>query len=1117
MHQNRIAAVRIVFSFVTFLALTTTYLQANSKSPEINGYQIPTQTVVNSGHTGFLTGPNSGDALDIAFAYLYEHAAELSIEARDLDEAFVKDQYLSKHSGISHIYLSQTVGGIEIDRAQIGIHIAADGSVVSVNSSFLQGAWQKIKGTVRQTAIEATSAAALHLGYVVSTEIQVVDTEQGISRRGTVSNGGFARGAIATELAYLAVSEKEIRPIWTVDINEPGAQNHWIMGVDADNGQPLLQRNLVVADRFEGPGDPTRNHLPQAQRDSSKRRGINVYEVFPQPFEYPYDGPRMSLVDPASPTASPFGWHDTNGAPGAEFTITRGNNTHAFLDRDNNDNPDAGADVDGGADLDFSGSLVELDLMEEPSTYSNAAVVNLFYWVNTIHDILYNYGFDEASGNFQVNNYGNGGADNDDVIAYAQKGADAGQFNNAFFGTPSDGGRPEMLMLEWNLTTPNRDGDFSSGIMAHEFGHGVSNRLTGGPSTASCLNNAEQMGEGWSDFFGLVLTAVASDTDVLPRGIGVYALGQPIEGAGIRQRRYTTDLAINEFTYADLPGQSGSHQVGFLWCSIIWEVYWGLVDEYGFNPDVYGDWTTGGNNLAIQLIMDGMKLQPCGPGMVDGRDAILQADVALTGGVNQCIIWRAFAKRGLGAAADQGSADDTTDGTADFNIPVACDTFGVALDEQSICAGGDAVFEIAVGEAWVGAVTFSSSGEPAGTTVVFSPNPIPVPPGMVTMTVSNTGSVPFGDTTITISGTDGVTVELMDVTLHTFDAIPAIPTLGTPGDGAIDVAIQPTLMWSDGSQTDESTLEVATDMAFSNIVFTTMTDSGSAQTASRLASLTTHYWRVKSSNPCGESVFSSVFSFTTLEQPDYFTELFDTNNDMAFMTVSYLPDGSGDFYNSCSEAAASFPTDPTGGVNLVLSDDDSQEVVLVNPVFLYGVSYASLFVGSNGYLTFGQSDTDYTETLADHFDLPRISGVFDDMNPTAGGSVSYRELADRVVVTYDGVAEYNTTNSNSFQIEMFFNGDIIVTYLGIDITDGLSGISDGNGLPVDYVESDLSAGSCSACLGDFNGDMVVDIGDLNMMAGSWGTLNLAHDLNADNTNNLLDMIMVEALFGACAR
>ena len=49
---------------------------------------------------------------------------------------------------------------------------------------------------------------------------------------------------------------------------------------------------------------------------------------------------------------------------------------------------------------------------------------------------------------------------------------------------------------------PDRDSDLDNGVIAHEYGHGISNRLTGGPTTVTCLNNAEQMGEGWSDWFG---------------------------------------------------------------------------------------------------------------------------------------------------------------------------------------------------------------------------------------------------------------------------------------------------------------------------------------------------------------------------------------------------------------------------------------------------------------------------------------------------------------------------------------------------------------------------------------------------------------------------------------
>jgi len=67
-----------------------------------------------------------------------------------------------------------------------------------------------------------------------------------------------------------------------------------------------------------------------------------------------------------------------------------------------------------------------------------------------------------------------------------------------------------------------------------------------------------------------------------------------------------------------------------------------------------------------------MKLQACSPGFVDARDAILLADQNDTGGQNQCAIWKAFARRGLGFSADQGSSNSTSDGTQAFDMPSLC-------------------------------------------------------------------------------------------------------------------------------------------------------------------------------------------------------------------------------------------------------------------------------------------------------------------------------------------------------------------------------------------------------------------------------------------------------------
>ena len=147
----------------------------------------------------------------------------------------------------------------------------------------------------------------------------------------------------------------------------------------------------------------------------------------------------------------------------------------------------------------------------------------------------------------------------------------------------------------------------------------------------------------------------------------------PRAGPGIRPARYSTDLTVNDFTYGDIGGLSIPHGVGFVWATTIWDMTWALIDEYGFDPDlINGD---GGNMLALQLVNDGIKLQGCLPGFVTGRDAILAADVALTGGENALLIWETFARRGLGWSANQGSTDSTGDGVEAFDLPPQFDRF----------------------------------------------------------------------------------------------------------------------------------------------------------------------------------------------------------------------------------------------------------------------------------------------------------------------------------------------------------------------------------------------------------------------------------------------------------
>jgi extracellular elastinolytic metalloproteinase len=149
-----------------------------------------------------------------------------------------------------------------------------------------------------------------------------------------------------------------------------------------------------------------------------------------------YSGPA-----PGTSAESPQGWLGS----GSQTTVSiSGNNAHAYLDTNADNLPDP-----GGAAVANGSFVTAANLSASPSTTANrnVAVQNLFFLNNVVHDELYAHGFDEAAGNFQADNFGNGGLADDPVNAEAQ---DGGGLNNANFATPADGSSPRMQMYLWS-------------------------------------------------------------------------------------------------------------------------------------------------------------------------------------------------------------------------------------------------------------------------------------------------------------------------------------------------------------------------------------------------------------------------------------------------------------------------------------------------------------------------------------------------------------------------------------------------------------------------------------------------------------------------------------------
>ena len=597
-----------------------------------------------SSQRGFLSAAATGKPIDIAMDFVRRNLAALGLEETDLAGYTVSNVVYSKVTGATRIYLQQRYQGVPVYNAQLQINVNRDGRIISVNNSFMAGLQRAVRSLTPGKQLPAAVGEALKFSGIKAAPIAAGTPGQGVQLRSRVANAGISLEPIDGALMLLPIRPGEARLVWNFQIHTLDKQHMWDLTVDADTGQVWTRFDWVAGDQ---------------------------YRVYPLPVESPNhttplppsDG-RQLVVNPANALASPFGWNDTNGAAGAESTLTTGNNVDAYTDVDANNTADANSRPNGGASLNFD---FPLDLTLAPSGYRPAAVANLYYINNIIHDIQYQYGFDEAAGNFQVNNYGRGGAGNDSVRAEAQDGSGT---NNANFGTPSDGSRPRMQMYIWTSPNPDRDGDLDTGIVVHEYGHGISNRQVGG-GNVNCLTNNQQPGEGLSDWWALAYTARASDTGATPRGLGTYALNQQTNGTGIRTQRYSTDPAVNTWTYASINGMAIPHGVGSVWAQGAWEMYWKLVNTYGFDANLYNAAGNAGNQRAMLYVNEGMKNTACNPTFTQVRDGIIQAAQDNHGGEDVCRLWEAFAGFGLGTNAVSGGANSTSP-TNGFNVPASC-------------------------------------------------------------------------------------------------------------------------------------------------------------------------------------------------------------------------------------------------------------------------------------------------------------------------------------------------------------------------------------------------------------------------------------------------------------
>jgi extracellular elastinolytic metalloproteinase len=577
-------------------------------------------------YTGTLTEPRTGTPETIAREFIGNHPTLFGIADKDLNDYQITRNIKTEHNGSTNLSYHQFYQGLEVFNAEIRVNLANNGSIISVGANHVPALTGSV--TPKLSASEAVIAGAKSTA-TKSTFIPIIKSiAQSPNQKIIFEAGPFAADISAALVIFpLGTTPK---PAWMVTFVETDTPNVYLILIDAETGEMLYRQNLT---KYAASG--------------------LVYEESPIATIPPFSNTRVTKLfngtAVSSNTAtSPNGW--------VTSTTSEGNNVRAEEDWDaNNSSPGLTANSTTG---NFSFTL---DLYQDPTTYRDASITNLFWVNNMMHDWLYDLGFNESAGNFQSDNFGRGGLGSDNVVAQTQDGSGT---DNANFYTPADGSRPRMQMYLFTYTSIRRDSSIENDIPIHEFCHGLSNRLVGVYSLEG--DQSGGMGEGWSDWYAITLLDDYPKSTTNSIVVGAYVIDDP---AGIRRYPYCINTAINPLTYGDMAGEV--HDDGEIWCVTLWEMYKLLVQKYGLDTDTTQPWRVetpyDGRERAWLMVTDAMKLSPDSPTMLDMRDAILLADQNDFAGADKALIWQVFAKRGMGYSAT--SNGDTMFVSEAFDLP----------------------------------------------------------------------------------------------------------------------------------------------------------------------------------------------------------------------------------------------------------------------------------------------------------------------------------------------------------------------------------------------------------------------------------------------------------------
>jgi subtilisin-like proprotein convertase family protein len=613
-------------------------------------------------------------------AFLTENAALYGLTPAQVAQLNLVADYANPDGNLSWIEYEQRVGGRAVFQGYLRAALTNDGRLVRTSGNLAAGLNYASLPTVAQLPpAEATAAAAKAIGVEINPFNLRINSVAKSGRVTKLAQGPFTE-EIKTELVYFPLEPGLAALAYSMVLWQP--HDAYYILVDANDGRLLWRKRITNEQTQPVTYSVYNDDSPSPLSPTSALPGAG--------FQPPFIARTNQTLVSELPAFDNLGWITDGG------NVTTGNNVDAGLDVDGTNGIDAAGRATGSPSRVFNFTYDPTVDAPSGTSYRMGAVTNLFFWSNRYHDKLYQLGFNEAARNFQTNNFGRGGTGNDFVRAEVQ---DSSGTNNANFSTPPDGSLPRMQMYIFPGPNPDRDGDLDGDVFLHELTHGTSNRLHANAAGLATTQSGG-MGEGWSDFYARALLSTA-DEDVN----GIYASGGYVTNLlaagftdnyyyGIRRFPYAVKTNVggpaatrpgqphNPVTFADIDtalfsindgaynrnpalnqAQAANevHAIGEVWCMMLLEVRARIIQRMGW---------AAGNQRALQLVTDAMKLDPASPTLLQARDSIIAADCAGFAGADEQDIWAGFATRGAGfSASTTGGTTAATDVIESFSVP----------------------------------------------------------------------------------------------------------------------------------------------------------------------------------------------------------------------------------------------------------------------------------------------------------------------------------------------------------------------------------------------------------------------------------------------------------------